>query len=186
MIRTWAESSYRFSLFTARLFLIIYGVGRFSIWGVLVLTDYWWGYWGASHFQNYWEAWLAPTAPPPCSYAYVTCTYTFWNNEIIIIIKSLFSEDYILSTGTYLTYGPLNIKCPGRESIPCTSYWSPNHCSIIQLCTYRCLAAVGTLHCLFQPFYLQENILKWDVATIALSHLVRDYCTGRGDWCRKS
>ena len=27
-----------------------------------------------------------------------------------IIIKSLFSEDYILSTGTYLTYGPLNIK----------------------------------------------------------------------------
>ena len=29
---------------------------------------------------------------------------------IIIIIKSLFSEDYILSTGTYLTYGPLNIK----------------------------------------------------------------------------
>ena len=29
---------------------------------------------------------------------------------IIIIIKSLFSEDYILSTGTYLKYGPLNIK----------------------------------------------------------------------------
>ena len=29
---------------------------------------------------------------------------------IIIIIKSLFSEDYILSTGIYLTYGPLNIK----------------------------------------------------------------------------
>ena len=31
-------------------------------------------------------------------------------NLRIIIIKSLFSEDYILSTGTYLTYGPLNIK----------------------------------------------------------------------------
>ena len=29
---------------------------------------------------------------------------------IITIIKSLFSEDYILSTGTYLTYDPLNIK----------------------------------------------------------------------------
>ena len=29
---------------------------------------------------------------------------------IIIIIKSIFSEDNILSTGTYLTYGPLNIK----------------------------------------------------------------------------
>ena len=29
---------------------------------------------------------------------------------IIIIIKPLFSEDFILSTDTYLTYGPLNIK----------------------------------------------------------------------------
>ena len=29
---------------------------------------------------------------------------------IIIIIKSLFSEDYILSTGTYLKYGPKKHK----------------------------------------------------------------------------
>ena len=29
---------------------------------------------------------------------------------IIIMITSLFSEDYILHTGTYLTYGHLNIK----------------------------------------------------------------------------
>ena len=32
------------------------------------------------------------------------------HSDIIIIIKSLFSEDYILSIGTYLTYGPRNIK----------------------------------------------------------------------------
>ena len=50
---------------------------------------------------------------------------------------------------------------PERESFPCTSYWSPNHCSIIQLCTYIFLAAMDTQYFLFQTFYLFRNILKW-------------------------
>ena len=32
---------------------------------------------------------------------------------IIIIISFFFSEDFILSTGTYLTYGPLEHKITG-------------------------------------------------------------------------
>ena len=56
----------------------------------------------------------------------------------------------------------------------------------ISLCTYIFLAAMGTLHFVFQTFYLLRNILKWDVATIAFSHLVRGYCTGRGNRCPKS
>ena len=42
------------------------------------------------------------------------------------------------------------------------------------------------LYFLFQTFYLLRNILKWDMATIALSHLVSDYYTGRGNKCRRS
>ena len=49
----------------------------------------------------------------------------------------------------------------------------------VQLCTYMLIAAVDTLYFLFLTFYLLKNILKWDVATIALSHRVRGYCTGR-------
>ena len=62
---------------------------------------------------------------------------------------------------------------PERESIPYSLYWLPNHCSIIQPCTYMFLAAVGTLYFLFQTLYLLRNILKWDIALITLSHLVR-------------
>ena len=57
---------------------------------------------------------------------------------------------------------------PEKESIPCLSYWSPNHCSIIQLCSYMFLAAVAKLYFLFQTFDLLRNILKWDIATVAL------------------
>ena len=75
---------------------------------------------------------------------------------------------------------------PGRKSISCTSYWSPNYCSIIQLCTYMFLAAVGTLYFVFQSFYLLRNILKWNFATIALSHLLSVCYIDRGHRRRKS
>ena len=74
MIRTWAESNHRFSLLTARLFLIISGVGRFSIWGwgwgrgqTLVLTQFNGGAIGGQKpFQNYWGGGLpGPYSPTP-------------------------------------------------------------------------------------------------------------------------
>ena len=60
------------------------------------------------------EACLVPTAPPSCSYAYVTCTYMLWNQS-----------------------------WKGVNSFYIVLFWSPNHCSIIQLCTYMFLAAVA-------------------------------------------
>ena len=50
---------------------------------------------------------------------------------------------------------------------------------------FYALAYARSLYLLFQTFYLLRNILKWDMDTIALSHLVSDYCTGRGNKCRK-
>ena len=50
---------------------------------------------------------------------------------------------------------------------------------------FYALTYARALYFLFQTFYL-INILKWDVATIALSHLVSGYCTGRGNNCHKS
>ena len=68
---------------------------------------------------------------------------------------------------------------PERESITCTRY---NHCSIIHLCTYMFLAELWAPYIsYFRHFIYQEISLKWDVATIALSHLVRGYCTRRGN-----
>ena len=60
-------------------------VGRFSICvcvcgggggQTLVLTDYWWGHWRHKPFSKLLGDCLAPAAPSPCSYAYVTYTYT--------------------------------------------------------------------------------------------------------------
>ena len=45
---------------------------------------------------------------------------------------------------------------------------------------FYALTYARSLYFLFQSFYLLSNILKWDVATIALSHLVSGYYTGRG------
>ena len=48
---------------------------------------------------------------------------------------------------------------------------------------FYALAYAMSPYFLFQTFYLLRNILKWDVATIALSHLVSGYFTGRGNKC---
>ena len=50
---------------------------------------------------------------------------------------------------------------------------------------FYALIYARSLYFLFQTFYLLRNILKWDVATIALSHLASGYYTGRGNKCRK-
>ena len=51
---------------------------------------------------------------------------------------------------------------------------------------FYALTYARSLYFLFWTFYLLRNILKWDVATIALSHLISGYCTDRGNKCRKS
>ena len=51
---------------------------------------------------------------------------------------------------------------------------------------FYALTYVMSLYFLFQTFYLLRNVLKWDMATIALSHLVSGYYTGRGNKCCKS
>ena len=50
---------------------------------------------------------------------------------------------------------------------------------------FYALTYARSLYFLFQTFYLLRNIMKWDVATIAVSHLVCGYYAGRGNKCRK-
>ena len=49
---------------------------------------------------------------------------------------------------------------------------------------FYALTYARSLYFLFETFYLLRNILKWDVITIALSHLVNGYYTGRGNKCQ--
>ena len=51
---------------------------------------------------------------------------------------------------------------------------------------FYALTCARSLYFLFQTFNLLRNILKWDVATIALPNLISGYYTGSGNKCRKS
>ena len=51
---------------------------------------------------------------------------------------------------------------------------------------FYALTYARSLYILFKTFYLFRNILQWNVATIALSHLVSDYYAGMGNKCLKS
>ena len=74
-------------------------------------------------------------------------------SDQVIATKSIKYKNYIHSDGNLCF---LSVPIPEFQSSAvdlsitnCTSYWSPNHCSIIHFCTYMFLAAVGTPYSLF-------------------------------------
>ena len=74
-------------------------------------------------------------------------------SDQVIATKSIKYKNYIHSDGNLFF---LSVPIPEFQSSAvdfsitnCTSYWSPNHCSIIHFCTYMFLAAVGTPYSLF-------------------------------------
>ena len=60
---------------------------------------------GTSYFQNYWRAYLTPTAQPPCSCSCVTCTFTLWNQSwkgVYSLYTVLIAQPLLHNTTLYL------------------------------------------------------------------------------------